>query len=66
MDRQELGTLSAGESCCPMADSTPFPAPEGFRWVCVPQFTHWRSKKVIKAKEYGHKAFCFLVRMKKN
>lgn len=66
MDRQEAGTFSAGESCCPMDDSTPFPAPEGFRWVSVPQFTHWRSKKVIKPEEYGHKAFCFLVRMKKN
>jgi hypothetical protein len=46
-------------------DSMPFPAPAGFRWVCVPQFTHWRSKKVIKAEEHGRKAFCFLVRMKK-
>ena len=47
-------------------ESTPFPAPAGFRWVCVSQFTHWRSKRVIKAEEYGHKAFCFLVRTKSN
>ena len=61
------GVLNAGErAASPMAtDTMPFPAPAGFRWVCVPQFTHWRSKTVIKAEEHGRKAFCFLVRMKK-
>jgi hypothetical protein len=48
-----------------VTDTTPFPVPAGFRWICVPQFSHWRSKKVIKAEEHGRQAFCFLVRMKK-
>ncbi len=66
-DRQEpASSTPEKELPSPMAtDTTPFPAPAGFRWVCVPQFTHWRSKKVIKAEEHGRKAFCFLVRMKK-
>ena len=49
-----------------MATDTPFPAPEGYRWICTTQFTHWRSKKVIKAEEYGKKVFCFLVHAKKS
>ena len=45
-----------------MAASNQRPAPKGFRWVCVAQFKHWRSKKIIRAVDYGHEAFCFLVR----
>jgi len=43
----------------------PFPAPIGFRWICTTHFTHWRSKKVIEAKNYGKKCFFFLARLKK-
>jgi len=44
----------------------PFPAPKGYRWLFVTQFTHWRSKRIIHAIDYGRKAFCFLVRLRKN
>lgn len=47
-----------------MATNQDRPAPPGFRWICVPQFKHWRSQKIIKASDYGRKAFCFLVRAK--
>jgi hypothetical protein len=40
-------------------------APRGFRWIFVKRFTHWRSKKVIEASNYGREAFCFLVREKR-
>lgn len=39
-------------------------APPGFRWIFVRQFKHWRSGKIIKAKDHGREAFCFLVRSK--
>lgn len=39
-------------------------APPGYRWVFVPEFRHWRSGKIIRAKDYGHEAFSFLVRQK--
>jgi hypothetical protein len=38
------------------------PAPPGFHWVFVAWFRHWRSGKLIVAKDYGKEAFCFLVR----
>lgn len=38
------------------------PAPPGFRWIFVPKFRHWRSGKILWAKDYGLDAFCFLVR----
>jgi len=38
------------------------PAPKGCKWVFVPSFRHWRSKKIIRAADYGREAFCFLVR----
>jgi len=40
------------------------PAPPGFRWIFVTEFRHWRSGKVIRAVDYGHKAFYFLARSK--
>jgi hypothetical protein len=60
-----IGVLNAGKSRYMSLDAMPFPAPAGFRWVFVTQFTHWRSKKIIKAEEHGRKAFCFLVPIKK-
>jgi len=38
------------------------PAPKGCKWVFVTSFKHWRSKKIIRAADYGREAFCFLVR----
>ncbi len=43
----------------------PFPAPSGFMWIFVRQFTHWRSGKIIRAEDYGKQAFTLLVRVKK-
>jgi len=43
----------------------PFPAPQGYQWVFVKQFVHWRSKKVIRATDHGKEAFCFLVRSRR-
>jgi hypothetical protein len=34
----------------------------GFRWIFVAEFRHWRSGKLIRAKDYGRKAFYILVR----
>lgn len=48
-----------------MDTATLKPAPPGFAWVCVASFTHWRSKKVLRAVDYGRKAFCFLIKKKK-
>jgi hypothetical protein len=47
------------------ANDPPFPAPAGFQWICTAQFTHWRSKKVIRAEEHGKKCFFLLVRSKR-
>ncbi|MDE1154844.1 MAG: hypothetical protein PW735_03835 [Acidobacteriaceae bacterium] len=47
------------------AAAPPFPAPAGFKWVATAYFTHWRSKKIIRASEHGKQCFFFLVRMKK-
>ncbi|WP_437292864.1 hypothetical protein [Sorangium sp. So ce426] len=44
--------------------SEPFPARPGFRWVFTPYFRHWRSGKILWAKNYGREAWCFLVRVK--
>jgi hypothetical protein len=38
------------------------PAPPGYRWIFVPEFRHWRSKKILRAADYGYEAWCFLVR----
>lgn len=43
----------------------PFPAPAGFTWVFCAHFWHARAKKYLYAKDYGRKAWCFLVRLKK-
>jgi len=43
----------------------PFPAPAGWTWIFCTEFRHWRSKKMIRAVDYGRKAFCFLVRKKR-
>lgn len=39
----------------------PFPAPPGKRWVFRPWYRHWRSGKIIRACDYGRKAWAFLV-----
>ncbi len=38
------------------------PAPPGWKWIFVREFKHWRSKKIIRACDYGYEAFYFLVR----
>jgi len=38
------------------------PAPPGYRWVFCPRFKHWRSGKMIEAKDHGLDSFRFLVR----
>lgn len=45
-----------------MGTSTRKPAPPGFRWIFVPEYRHWRSKKIMRAVDYGYTAWCFLVR----
>lgn len=40
------------------------PAPYGFKWIFIPEYRHYRSKRIIRAVDYGKKAFCFLVRCK--
>ncbi len=40
------------------------PPPPGCRWVFCTRFKHWRSGKIIEAKNYGLDAFRFLVRRK--
>jgi len=45
-----------------MADKVYRPAPPGYRWIFVPYFRHWRSKKLLFAADYGREAWCFLVR----
>jgi hypothetical protein len=42
----------------------PFPAPRGFRWIFCASYKHWRSGKILHAKDYGKKAWAFLVRSK--
>lgn len=43
----------------------PFTAPPGFMWIFVSEFVHWRSKKIIRARDHGKKAFAILVRAKR-
>jgi hypothetical protein len=38
------------------------PAPKGYRWVFCSAFRHWKSKKILRAKDYGREAWCFLAR----
>lgn len=38
------------------------PAPPGFRWVYTRTFRHWRSGKVLDARDYGRECWRFLVR----
>ncbi len=38
------------------------PAPKGFKWVCCPERrVRGNSGKILKAKDYGYEAWCFLV-----
>lgn len=46
-------------------DTVPYPAPQGFRWIFVKEFVHWRSKQVIRAIDHGKQAFCILVRTRR-
>jgi hypothetical protein len=57
--------LGKGKKKPMAANPPPFPAPAGFQWICTAQFTHWRSKKVIRAEEHGKKCFFLLVRSKR-
>lgn len=41
------------------------PIRAGYRWVCVKQFRHYRSGKMIIASNYGYEFFYFPVRCKK-
>lgn len=45
--------------------SAPFPAPAGMRWVFCDRFWHYRAKKYLYAKNYGRKAWAFLVKLRK-
>jgi hypothetical protein len=45
--------------------AVPFPAPVGWSWVFCTRFWHYRAKRYLYAKDYGRKAWCFLVRMRK-
>lgn len=38
------------------------PAPKGFRWVCCRYRRVRNSERVLDAHDYGHEAWCFLVR----
>lgn len=38
------------------------PAPPGCRWVFCASFRHWRSGKILYARDYGREAWAFLVR----
>jgi len=44
---------------------TPTRPPAGHRWVFTPYFWHWRAKKYLYAKDYGRKAWRFLVKISK-
>ena len=37
-------------------------APPGWRWIFVASYVHYRTKKVMVAKDYGYEAWRFLVR----
>ncbi len=43
----------------------PFKAPDGFRWIFIAQFRHYRTGKIIRASDYGRKAFALLVRTRR-
>ena len=42
--------------------STNKPAPPGFKWVCCRYRRVPRTEKYLDAHDYGHEAWCFLVR----
>ena len=42
----------------------PFPAPVGFAWIFCAHYRHAKTGKLMVAKEYGRKAWCFLVRQR--
>ena len=47
-----------------MTGPEPFPAPEGYQWIFCTEYRHAKSGKIVKASEYGRKAWCFLVRIR--
>ena len=47
-----------------MSKDVPYPAPAGYEWIFVTQYRHWRTKQIIRAVNYGQKAFCLLVKSK--
>ena len=46
-------------------NSKPFIAPPGYRWHFCTYFWHWRAKRYLYASDYGRKAWCFLVKLRK-
>ncbi len=38
------------------------PAPPGCRWIFVTEYRHWRTGKIMRARDYGYDAWRFLVR----
>lgn len=42
----------------------PPPPDDDRRWVCVPQYVHYRTGKLMVAKEYGYDCWRFPVRKK--
>lgn len=45
-----------------IAFDPPFPAPQGFAWIFCASYRHAKTGKLMVAKEYGRKAWFFLVR----
>lgn len=45
-----------------MSNIEPFPAPAGYRWVFCACRWHPTAKRYLYAKDYGRKAWAFLVR----
>lgn len=41
------------------------PLPPGYRWVRVRSYRHWRSGRVIHARDYGKEFFIFPVRSRR-
>ena len=46
-------------------DSVPYPAPAGYQWVFCTHYRNAKTGKIMRAAEYGRKAWLFLVRSKK-
>jgi hypothetical protein len=56
--------LFAVKGIATMANA-PFNAPDGYRWVFTPFFWNVRAKRYLYASDYGRKARCILVRVRK-